>query len=258
MSARGAQPAKREDGPSAETDAGERPKVLVVDDIPMFRELVANFLSGVAHVVTAEDGRSAFEIARRERPRLIVADLEMPGMNGAALCRAIRNDRELAATPLLMVLPGDEAHDRVRAIRAGADDAIAKPLQRVELLGTAKRFLTDTTVRGLPRVRVDAPVTIFLNKNEGRGRALNVSRGGIFVHTDLPLPDRSEWRVRFQLPETGEPLSPTAMVVWRAGADAPGGPGLGMRFVELSGQEARALDDYVYERTPAASWAPRS
>jgi len=238
-------------------DPGARPKVLVVDDIPMFRELVTNFIARIADVVTAEDGASALEIARRERPRLIVSDLDMPGVNGAALCRSVREDPQLAATPFLMILPGDAAHDRVRAIRAGADDVISKPLQRVELLGTVTRFLSDHFVRGLPRVQVSTPVTIFMNKNETHARALNVSRGGMFVRTDLPLPMRSEWRVRFNLPETPGALSPTAMVVWRADATAPTGPGLGMRFVELEGREARLIDEFVYERTPA-SHGPRT
>jgi len=230
--------------------------VLVVDDIPMFRELVANFLAGTAEVVTACDGREALELARRLRPRLVVADLHMPGLDGAALCRAVREDARLAECHFLMILPGDDARDRVRAIRAGADDVLSKPLQRVELVGAVSRFLADNAVRGLPRVPVSAQVTIYLAKSPGRGKALNVSRGGIFVRTDLPLPTRSEWRVRFQLPEMPKPLTPTAMVVWRAEGAAPTGSGLGMRFVELDGQAARSLDEYVYERTPVAPSLP--
>jgi len=234
----------------------ERPTVLVVDDIPMFRELIGNFLSGTADIVTAEDGAQALDIARRKRPRMIVSDLEMPGMNGAALCRAVREDRRLADLPFLMIVTGDAARDRVRAIRAGADDVLAKPLQRVELIGAVSRFLTENTARGLPRVNVETPVTIFLSKQEGRGQALNVSRGGMFVRTDLPLPTRSEWRVAFHLPETDEELTPTAMVVWRAPEDSPTGPGLGMRFVEIDGPTARTIDEYVYERTPTG-WGSR-
>ena len=229
------------------------PKVLVVDDIPMFRELIANFLSGVADVIFAEDGASAFEAARRERPRLIISDLDMPELNGADLCRAVRKDAELAETPFVMILSTDDAQDRVRAIRAGADDVLFKPLHRGVLLGTASRFLTENTVRGLPRVLVKAPVTIFLTKEESRARALNISRGGMFVRTELPLPTRSEWRVRLTLPETTEDLTPTAMVVWRADENSPTGPGLGMRFVELDGRDARCLDDFVYERTPVSA-----
>jgi len=241
-------------GPQGEA---ARPRVLVVDDIAMFRELVTNFIGRLAEVVTAEDGASALALARQEQPRLIVSDLDMPGMNGAALCRAVREDAAIADTPFLMILPGDDAHDRVRAIRAGADDVITKPLQRVELIGTVSRFLAANFVRGLPRVQVSTPVTIFMSKKESRARALNVSRGGMFLSTDLPLPTRSEWRVRFNLPETRDELTPTAMVVWRADESAPTGPGLGMRFVELDGRAARMLDEYVYERTPVSSSPPR-
>ena len=230
--------------------------VLVVDDIPMFRELLANFLAGTAEVISAANGNEALAVAHRVRPRLIVADLEMPGLDGAALCRAVREDARLSECHFLMILPGDDAHDRVRAIRAGADDVLSKPLQRVELVGAVSRFLADNAVRGLPRVSVHAPVTIYLARRPGRGRALNVSRGGIFVRTELPLPTRSEWRVRFQLPEMQEALTPTAMVVWRAEPSTPTGSGLGMRFVELDGQAARSLDEYVYERTPVVQSPP--
>jgi uncharacterized protein (TIGR02266 family) len=133
---------------------------------------------------------------------------------------------------------------------------LCKPLQRVDLLGTARRFLAESTVRGLPRVAVETPVTIYLAKSRARGQALNLSRGGLFVRTDLPLPLRSEWRIRFPLPESEAQLTPTAMVVWRADERSPLGPGLGMRFVELDGGAARKLDDFVYERTPTPQLAP--
>ena len=123
----------------------------------------------------------------------------------------------------------------------------------MELLSTVGRFVGHQTARGLPRVQVSTPVTIYMSKNEVRCRAVNISRGGMFVKTDLPLPTRSEWRVRFHLPETSDEITPTAMVVWRAGEGTPTGAGLGMRFVELDGQAARTLDDFVYERTPVAS-----
>jgi len=236
--------------------APELPTVLVVDDISMFRDLISSFLARAGRVITASDGEEALALARRERPRLIVSDLEMPGMDGAALCQTVREDPELAGTHFLMILPDGNARDRARAIRAGADDVLSKPLQRVDLLGTARRFLAENTVRGLPRVAVEAPVTIYLAKGRARGQALNLSRGGVFVRTDLRLPMRSEWRIRFPLPESDAELTSTAMVVWRADERSPLGPGLGMRFVELDARAARALDDFVYERTPNPQLSP--
>jgi len=245
-------------GPDPAAQAAGQRTILVVDDIPMFRALLADMLASAGRVVEAEDGAQALELARKERPDLVVSDLEMPGLDGAALCRAVRADEDLARTHFLMLLPGGDARDHVRAIRAGADDALAKPLQRTELLGSVRRFLATPTVRGLPRVAVDTPVTVYLSRSQERARATNVSRGGLFLRTELPLPRRSEWRIRFQLPEQETPLSPTAMVVWRAEADAPTGPGpgLGMRFMELDGAAARRLDEYVYERTPVSHAGP--
>ena len=246
------------EGSPAEPDARkDAPTVLVVDDIPMFRELMASFLARSGRVIQAEGGAQALELARRERPRLIVADLEMPDVNGAALCRAIRKDPELSETAFLMTLPDGDPGSRVRAIRAGADDVLNKPLQGIELIAAANRFLAEETARGLPRVLLETPVTIFLDRSPARGQSLNVSRGGMFVRTDLALPPRSEWRVKFQLPETEASLEPTAMVVWRSDG-RPMGPGLGLRFVELDGRAARTLDDFVYERTPVSAPGPRA
>lgn len=242
--------------PGGGPGGGERRAILVVDDIPMMRDLISLFLARTGRVLRAADGAEALAVARRERPALIISDLDMPGSDGAALCRALRADPELADTHFLMLLPSDDPQDRVRAIRAGADDVLTKPLERVALLSTVTRFLASPTVRGLPRVAVNAPVTIYLAEKAARARALNVSRGGMYVRTDLRLPTRSEWRVQFQLPELARSLAPTAMVVWHGDQTSPFGLGLGMRFVELDGQAARTLDEFVYERTPASAVAP--
>ena len=242
------------------TNAGSsgRKKILVVDDVPMFRDLMSVFLSRSGRVLLARDGAEALAMARRDRPDLVISDLEMPGSNGEALCRAMREDPDLRGTPFLMFTPDGAAEDHVRAIRAGADDVLTKPIQRIELLQNVSRFLASPTVRGLPRVPVEAPVQIFLPKEMQKATALNLSRGGLFIHTDLKLPKRSEWRIRFQLPEIGTSLSPTAMVVWRADAEKPGGPGLGLRFVEIDGDDARAIDEFVYERTPFTPITPQT
>ncbi len=242
---------ERPDGPPQDSAAVDSRSILVVDDIPMMRDLTSLFLARAGRVLQAASGAEALETIRRERPKLVLSDLDMPGTDGVDLCRAVRADPEIAGTHFVMLLPSDAPVDRVRAVRAGADDVLIKPLQRVELLATVTRFLASPTVRGLPRVDVNAPLTIYLSEKTARVRTVNLSRGGVFVRTDLRLPTHSEWRVQFQLPELREALSPTAMVVWHGTENSPFGMGLGMRFVELDGRDARKLESFVYERTPA-------
>lgn len=239
-------------GDGSSSGGSARGDILVVDDIPMMRELMALFLSRAGRVIQAAEGNGALAIARRERPAVVIADLGLPGMDGAALCRAIREDPDLEATRVVILLPDGSVGDRVAAIRAGADDVLHKPLQRTDLLSTVSRFLAVPAVRGLPRVMVNAPVTIYLPERAVRARSVNLSRGGMFVKTDLELPERSEWRLQFQLPEASESISPTAMVVWHSEKDGPLGLGCGMRFLELDGSASRTVDDFVYERTPVS------
>ncbi len=69
--------------------------ILLADDAPMFRELGSVFLARSGRVVTAEDGHQGLEALRTEKPSVVVADLDMPRMDGAELCRRIKGSEEL-------------------------------------------------------------------------------------------------------------------------------------------------------------------
>ena len=225
--------------------------VLVVDDVPYLRELAALFLARTVKVATAESGSEALVLARRLLPDLILCDDRMPGMDGLAVCRAIRAEPELAGTPFVMLLSDPAARAHGKAIRMGADDVLAKPLERLPLIETVTRFLSFTEVRGIPRAETDLAVTICGTGLHGPGLMRNVSRGGAFVETELELDGARELGLRFELPERDAPLCPAAKVVWtrRRYASEPASDGAGLQFTEIDAATARAIDDYVYERT---------
>lgn len=220
------------------------PTILVVDDVALFRELGALFLARSGRVHTAHDGKDALEQARRVKPTLMLVDLFMPGMDGEALCRAVRADPELRDAALLVMTGSDSAEDRARALRAGADDVLRKPIVRAELMQAVGRFVQPAGVRGLPRVPFHERVRIRNGSEELVGRAANLSRGGMFVDA-APLPPlHSELRLEFELSDAGPPLRPTAEVVWQrdpTGAE----PGMGLRFLGLDGHSAQLLGDYL-------------
>ena len=222
--------------------------LLVVDDVPMFRELGALFLARSGKVLTADDGEEALEIVRRERPALVLTDLHMPRMDGIALCAAIKSDPDLAATPVVVMTGSELATDHAHAVLAGADDVIPKPMCRSELPETVNRFVRFPSPRGLPRAPVDASVRIRSAAGERWGRARNVSRGGIFVEADLDLGPRSDVTLDFELPETFRRFSPTARVVWQRRGGESTRPGIGLRFVGIDGKSTRVLAEYVHER----------
>src|SRR5262249_35401698 len=79
-------------------------------------------------VRTAVDGGDGLVKARDDpRPELILTDYEMPEMDGAALCRSLKDDRELRSIPVLLLTTLGETHNKVEGLDAGADDYIQKP-----------------------------------------------------------------------------------------------------------------------------------
>jgi uncharacterized protein (TIGR02266 family) len=235
----------------ATRDEEPKKKVLVVDDVPYMLDLATGFLDSRVYVVTAEGGPAGLDAVWRERPDIILCDDCMPDLDGLDLCRAVRRDEDLGQTPFIMLLsdPGARAHGA--AIRAGADDVVAKPLARAPVMKAVGRFLAPSQPRGLPRVEMNLPVTVTTEDAELPGTVRNLSRGGAFIETDSPLICADEVGLRFRLPDSEVTLKPSAEVIWRRnryeGVAATDGAGL--RFVEIDARSARSLDDFVYERT---------
>jgi uncharacterized protein (TIGR02266 family) len=227
--------------------------ILVVDDTPLFRDLESLFLARSGRVITARDAGEGLAALRRERPDIAVIDLHMPGAGGDAMCRTIKADPELASTPVILVTGSDAPEDHALAIRAGADDVLAKPLTRVTLIHAVNRFLrSPVLLRGLARVRLETPVRIRLPDEDAWGTARNLSRGGIFVELEHAISPSTEVALEFRLPDAPAALAPTAQVVWHR-PGAPGAPtGLGMQFLALDGASAQRIEAFVYEHLPAA------
>jgi CheY-like chemotaxis protein len=142
-----------------ETETGRGPLILVADDHPDIRAYVARHLSVDHRVAQASDGASALAMARKDPPDLVIADVMMPGLDGFALCRAMREDESLAAIPVILLTARAEEEDRIRGLQAGADDYLTKPFSvrelevRVTSLMLSRRSLREAfsrTIRVLP------------------------------------------------------------------------------------------------------------
>jgi uncharacterized protein (TIGR02266 family) len=167
-------------------------------------------------------------------------------MDGDELCRRIRHDPDLRRIPVIVVTSGRSAEEHERAVRAGADDVIEKPLNRVSLLQVVHHFLR-LTVRGLERVPLETNVRLSAAGSDTLAWSRNVSRGGMFVEADTALEPDTEVDVEFAVPETSILMQPTARVVWRR---APGDelrPGMGLQFLKLDREATQWLERYVYE-----------
>jgi DNA-binding response OmpR family regulator len=107
-------------------------KILVADDDPDIRELVGDLLDREGHlVIRAEDGQQALRAFFDHRPDVVVLDVAMPHLDGWQVLQRIR---ELSRTPVLMLTAHGQEMDKVRGLRAGADDYVTKPFGRQELL----------------------------------------------------------------------------------------------------------------------------
>jgi DNA-binding response OmpR family regulator len=116
--------------------------ILVVDDEAVLVEtLVYNLEQAGYRVLTATDGMSALEAARREKLDLIILDLMLPTMDGVEVCRQLRQDNRTATIPILILTAKGEEIDVVVGLEVGADDYVIKPFGRRELLSRIRALL---------------------------------------------------------------------------------------------------------------------
>jgi len=118
-------------------------KILVVDDEKDIRDLVEVTLLRSDHLVMkAESGDTAVEIARTQKPDLILMDIMMPGnIDGLQATRILKNDPETRQCKVVLLTAKGQLADRQEGIKAGADDYFAKPFSPLELLRKVDQIL---------------------------------------------------------------------------------------------------------------------
>ena len=113
------------------------PRILVVDDEEPNRRLMEAMLIPLGYeVLFARDGLEALEQVRKAPPDVILLDIMMPEMDGLAVARRLKENEETKIIPVVMVTSLNEVVDRVKALEAGADDFLSKPVDRSELIAT--------------------------------------------------------------------------------------------------------------------------
>jgi DNA-binding response OmpR family regulator len=120
------------------------PTVLIVDDEPAILELVRFTLEDdQVRVLEAPDGIAALDIARAERPALILLDVRMPHLDGVEVCRRLRAEAALRSTRIVMLTAADQEADRARGLAAGADEYLSKPFSPLALLALVRSILPE-------------------------------------------------------------------------------------------------------------------
>jgi two-component system, cell cycle response regulator DivK len=119
-----------------------RKKILIADDKPSSRELVRIVVEHLGFdVIEAGDGEEAVAKARTEGPSLILADLQMPKLDGFGVLSAVRSDAATARIPVIAVTAYAMSTDREKALRAGFDSYVSKPIGLGALRSEIARLL---------------------------------------------------------------------------------------------------------------------
>jgi CheY-like chemotaxis protein len=218
--------------------------VLIADDLKFFLEVEKNFLQrGGFEVLTAESGHKAVEIARQRRPHLILIDLEMPKMDGAAACAAMRQEPALAATPIILMSATGSEENRRRCLAAGCTEFVVKPQKPEELLGLVARVLA-VKQRESKRITVVFNVAGTAAGKQVVGQARDLSEGGLLLETTEALAAGATLALEFYLPGSHHLVKVQAEV--RRSDRAPDGTHrLGLRFIGLDPTDQEQILDYL-------------
>jgi len=158
--------------------------VLVIDDEAPIRRVVRNAVEPeLGAVIEAATGREGIDKAAAERPQLIILDLGLPDMDGAAVCREIRG---WSSVPIIVLSARESPQEQADLLDAGADDYVTKPFSTVELQARVRAALRRARV--VPLATAEAPLAIGdLRIDFARP---SVTRGAEVVHLT-----KTEWQI---------------------------------------------------------------
>jgi uncharacterized protein (TIGR02266 family) len=226
-------------------------RVLLVDRVLYFLEMEKSFFNRENVPVTvAHSGREALKVLKVLAPNLVIVDLEMPDLDGAEVCRRIKDDPTTFTLPVILTVNGPHPDDLERCRAAGCDALIEKPLNRQEMLLVARRFL-ELSDRATPRVKTRMMVDYAAEGQPVRQAcSINLASGGMFLESDHTLPVGTAIGLEFLLPRREQPFRCRGRVVWlnfKGNKAKPGLPvGFGIRFTDLPTAEARAIQEYIH------------
>lgn len=199
--------------------------ILVIDDDPRFCELVSATLWGTGfEVLSAPDGPSGIELARAAQPAVILLDIMMPGIDGIATCKRLKQDPIAGDIPVIGITASPDLKYTEEAFAAGAELFLAKPigvksLTQVVRLAT-QRVHRETEHRVYPRFPAELAVGCLVQGGNAAttrqvlGRTGNVSLGGLLLFLPERLPPGVVLGLLLALPLPTEPITAEGTVVW--------------------------------------------
>ncbi len=127
-------------------------KVLIIDDEPRIAQGVSRYFKNSGfETLTASDGLTGLELARRESPDLIILDLRLPEMDGLDVCRTLRRESDV---PIIMLTARADETDKLIGLELGADDYVTKPFSPRELVARARAVLRRAHTSPTPEAQI--------------------------------------------------------------------------------------------------------
>jgi DNA-binding NarL/FixJ family response regulator len=124
-------------------------KILVIEDEPEMRRNITTILRFEKyHALAAENGRAGIELAKRQKPDLILCDVMMPELDGYGVLQALRDDPDLVNTPFIFLTAKGEKADVRSGMDLGADDYLSKPVVKADLLNAIESRLKRQAQKG--------------------------------------------------------------------------------------------------------------
>jgi len=144
-------------GVSTQQAPANAPEVLIAEDNPDMRELLAMIVGREFRIRVTSNGREALEALGESAPDLVLSDVMMPEMSGIDLCKAIKENAETQAIPVILVTSKAEREMKIEGLERGADDYVTKPFHPRELLARVRSLVR---VRGLQKVLAERNETL--------------------------------------------------------------------------------------------------
>ena len=226
-------------------------KVLLVDDVRLFLEFERTFFERTGcRILTASSGDEAIEIARAEKPHIMLLDYEMPGKKGDEVCRILKSDERTKHIPILIVTTFGTVDVRQKCLDAGAIGFVAKPIAGKELL---ERVVDILKIPYRVFLRSALSIEIALTgagiKRKAQGYSEDLSETGMLVEVSEYIPRGSAVGVEFKLAGLDRPVKLTGEVVRTFEKRARGRFGIGIRFGKVSPTVRRLIRQYVQQAT---------
>ena len=119
-------------------------KVLIVEDDPSFLRAISHIVTREGYdVITASDGMTGVRMAKVDKPDLLICDVMLPGLDGFEICQQLRNETETAQLPIIILSAKGQEADKTTGLRVGANEYLAKPIDRELLLEKITSLLAE-------------------------------------------------------------------------------------------------------------------